>query len=189
MNQQMLFTIKTTLLSSNLPHFLGTNILMLVYKWLNILPTILSTAKKFHFFFGVKMKDRVIQKKRRSEPTMKWLSTTCYKNSQSLPVINQQWMHVMSLYYHWLCHYQNVELFFPHSCTVHLDTIESFIYLTDAQLDCSKNVKIYIKIYMRCAATCFDFSHPSSGSYCMCFAKVISINNQLKYVDYRMCSV
>jgi len=32
---------------------------------------------------------------------------------------------------------------------VHLDTIESFIYPTDAQLDCSKNVKIYIKIYMR----------------------------------------
>ena len=27
--------------------------------------------------------------------------------------------------------------------------IESFIYPTDAQLDCSKNVKIYIKIYMR----------------------------------------
>jgi len=32
-----------------------------------------------------------------------------------------------------------------HSCTVHLDTIESFIYPTVAQLDCSKNVKIYIK--------------------------------------------
>jgi len=27
--------------------------------------------------------------------------------------------------------------FFSHSCTVHLDTIESFIYPTDAQLDCS----------------------------------------------------
>ena len=64
-----------------------------------------------------------------------------------------------------------------HSCTVHLDTIESFIYPTDAQLDCSKNVKIYIKIYMRGAATCFGFSQPSSGGYCMCFAKVISTNN------------
>ena len=27
--------------------------------------------------------------------------------------------------------------------------MESFIYPTDAQLDCSKNVRIYIKIYMR----------------------------------------
>jgi hypothetical protein len=33
--------------------------------------------------------------------------------------------------------------------------IESFIYPTDAQLDCSKNVKIY----MRGAATCFGFFH------------------------------
>jgi len=54
--------------------------------------------------------------------------------------------------------------------------MESPIYPTDAQLDCSKNVKIYIKIYMRGAATCLGFSHPSSGSYCMCFAKVTSIN-------------
>ena len=48
-----------------------------------------------------------------------------------------------------------------HSCTVHLDTIECFIYPTDAQLYYSKNVKIYIKIYMRGAATCFGFSQPS----------------------------
>jgi hypothetical protein len=59
--------------------------------------------------------------------------------------------------------------------------IESFIYPTDAQLYCSKNVKIYIEIYMRVAATCFGFSQPSSGSYCMCFAKVISINNQSRH--------
>jgi hypothetical protein len=45
---------------------------------------------------------------------------------------------------------------------VHLDTIDSYIYLTDAQIDCSKNVKIYIKIYMRGAATCFGFSQLSS---------------------------
>jgi len=32
---------------------------------------------------------------------------------------------------------------------VYLDNIDSFIYPTDAQLDCSKNVKIYINIYMR----------------------------------------
>jgi len=72
---------------------------------------------------------------------------------------------------------------------VYLDTIESFIYPTDAQLDCSKNVQIYIKIYMRVAATCFGFSQPSSGIYYTCFAKVISINNQLKYVVYRIMSV
>ena len=62
--------------------------------------------------------------------------------------------------------------------------LESFIYPTDAQIDFSKNVKIYTKIYMRVAATCFGFSQSSSGSYYMCFAKVISINNQLKYVVY-----
>jgi hypothetical protein len=55
---------------------------------------------------------------------------------------------------------------FPHSCTVHLENIESFtrIYPADAQLDCSKNVKIYIKIYRKGVATCFDFSRPTSGS-------------------------
>ena len=68
---------------------------------------------------------------------------------------------------------------------MHLDTIESFIYPTDAQLDCSKNIKIYIKIYMRGAPTCFGFSQPSPGSYYMCFAEVISINNQLQYVVYK----
>jgi hypothetical protein len=57
-----------------------------------------------------------------------------------------------------------------------------FIYLTNAQLDCSKNVNIYIKMYMRGVATCFGFSQLPSGSYYMCFAKVKSINNQLKYV-------
>jgi hypothetical protein len=67
----------------------------------------------------------------------------------------------------------------------YLFLIESFIYPTDAQLDCSKNVKFY----MKGVATCFSFSQPSSGSYCMCFAEVISINNQLKYVIYRICSV
>jgi len=39
-----------------------------------------------------------------------------------------------------------------------------FIYPTDAQLGCSKNVKIYIKIYMRGAATCFGSPQPSSGT-------------------------
>ena len=81
------------------------------------------------------------------------------------------------------------DIVFFHNCPVHLDTIESFIYPTDAQLDCSKSVKIYVKIYMRGVPTCFGFSQPSSGSYYMCFAKVISINNQLKYVAYGICSV
>jgi len=54
----------------------------------------------------------------------------------------------------------------------------------DAQLDCSKNVKIYSKIYMKDAPTCFGFSQPSSGSYYMCFGKVTDINNQLKYDVY-----
>jgi hypothetical protein len=71
-----------------------------------------------------------------------------------------------------------------HSCTVHLDTVYSSIYPTDTQLDCSKNVKIYTKIDKWGAATCFGFSQLSSGSYCMCFAKVINIDNQLKYVVY-----
>ena len=42
-----------------------------------------------------------------------------------------------------------VPFFFPHSRTVHLDTIQSFVYSTDAQLDCSKHAKIYIKIYIK----------------------------------------
>jgi hypothetical protein len=67
-------------------------------------------------------------------------------------------------------------------------TLESIIYPSDAQLDCSKNVKICIKIYMRGAPTCFGFSQAPSGSYYMCFAKVISINNELKYV-YKICLV
>ena len=60
-----------------------------------------------------------------------------------------------------------------HVCTVHSANIKYFIYPTDAQLNCSKNVKIYITIYMRGAATCFGFSQPSSGSYYMCFVEVI----------------
>jgi len=47
---------------------------------------------------------------------------------------------------------------------VHIDIIESFIYPTDAQPDCFKIFKIYIKIYMRDDPTCFGFSQPSSGS-------------------------
>jgi len=42
---------------------------------------------------------------------------------------------------------------------------------------------------MRGAPACFSSSQPSSGSYYMCFAKVIIISNQLKYVVYRISSV
>ena len=69
-----------------------------------------------------------------------------------------------------------------YSCTIHLDTIESFIYPTGIQLDCSKNVKICIKIYMRCAphVSVFYNHHQGATTY-ICFAKVTGISNQLKY--------
>jgi hypothetical protein len=48
--------------------------------------------------------------------------------------------------FHLMIVHQNFCIYyvFFHSCTVPLDIIESFVYPTDAQLDCSKNVKIYI---------------------------------------------
>jgi hypothetical protein len=95
---------------------------------------------------------------------------------------NKGLKYVLSKFNITLCH-------FFHSCTMHLDTIESFIYPTDAQLDLSKNVKIYIKIYMKGAPTCFGSSQPSSGSYYVCFAKDTSINNQLIYVVYSISLV
>jgi len=42
---------------------------------------------------------------------------------------------------------------------------------------------------MRGVPTCFALSQPLSGSYYTCFAKVTSINNQLKHVVYRISSV
>jgi len=42
---------------------------------------------------------------------------------------------------------------------------------------------------MRGAPTCFGFPQLSLGNYCMCFVKVTVINNQLKYVVYRISSV
>jgi hypothetical protein len=71
-----------------------------------------------------------------------------------------------------------------HSSTVHLDITKSFIYPTDAQLDCSKNnVKIYIKIYIKSAPTCFGLTNHHQGAYCLCFAEgTIIKNSQLNYV-------
>jgi hypothetical protein len=90
------------------------------------------------------------------------------------------------------CYWSALKIINPFHTVTYTDSIyslESFIYPADAQLDCSKNVKIYIKIYTRGAPTCFGFLQPSSGSYYMCFAKVISINKQLKCVVYRIISV
>jgi len=68
--------------------------------------------------------------------------------------------------------------------------MESFIYPTDAQLDCSKRMlKFTLQFTSEVLLHVSGFSQPSLGSYCMCFAKVISINNRLKYVVYRICSV
>ena len=90
------------------------------------------------------------------------------------------------------CYWSALKAINPFHTVTYTDSIyslDSFIYPADAKLNCSKNVKIYIKIYMRGAPTCFGFSQPSSGSYYMCFVKVICINNQLKYIVYRICSV
>jgi len=74
-----------------------------------------------------------------------------------------------------------------YSCTVHFGTIESFIYPTGAQLDCSKKMlKFALKFAWEVHRHVACSSQPSSGSYCMCFGKVIIINNQLKYVVYRI---
>jgi hypothetical protein len=55
---------------------------------------------------------------------------------------------------------------------VNLDNIKSFIYPTDAQIDCSKEMlKFTLKF------TCFVSLQPSSGSYYMCFAKRRILNN------------
>jgi hypothetical protein len=46
-----------------------------------------------------------------------------------------------------------------HNCTVHLETIKSFIYPTECTIRMfQKNVKTYIKIYIKSAPTCFGFN-------------------------------
>jgi hypothetical protein len=60
-----------------------------------------------------------------------------------------------------------------HNCTVHFDIIKSFVYPTDAQLDCSKKMlKMYSKIHIKSAPTCFGLTNYHPGAYCLCFAKV-----------------
>jgi len=57
---------------------------------------------------------------------------------------------------------------------VHLDIIKVFLYSpTDAQVNFLKNnFKVYIKIYIKTAATCFGAVTPSSGSALLVLAKV-----------------
>jgi hypothetical protein len=67
--------------------------------------------------------------------------------------------------------------FFFHSCTVHLDTIKFYFYPTDAQLNIprKKHTKIYIKINIKSAPTCFGLNNHQQGAWRFCFAKVIII--------------
>jgi len=61
-----------------------------------------------------------------------------------------------------------------HTHTVqHLDVIKDFFYSpTDAQVNCLKNnFKIYIKIDIKTAPTCFGAVTPSSGSALLVLAK------------------
>jgi len=57
--------------------------------------------------------------------------------------------------------------------TVHLDVIKVFYSPTDAQVNCLKNsFKLYIKIYIKTAPSCFGAVTPSSGSALLVLAKV-----------------
>ena len=62
-----------------------------------------------------------------------------------------------------------------HIHTVHLDVINFFFFNspTHAQVNCLKNnFKIYIKINIKTALTCFSVVTPSSGSALFMLAKV-----------------
>jgi hypothetical protein len=60
-----------------------------------------------------------------------------------------------------------------HIHTVHLDIIKVFYSTTDEQVNCLKNnFKIYIKIGIKTAPTCFNAVTPSSGSALLVLAKV-----------------
>ena len=54
---------------------------------------------------------------------------------------------------------------------------QSFIYSpTDALVNCLKNIKIHIKIYIKTAPTCFGAVTPSSGSALIRAVIVVSTN-------------
>jgi hypothetical protein len=61
-----------------------------------------------------------------------------------------------------------------------------FYSLTDAQVNCFKNsFKMYIKIYVHTAPTCFGAVTPSSGSALLMLANVtvVKIANYTKYIS------
>jgi hypothetical protein len=63
--------------------------------------------------------------------------------------------------------------FHIHTVLLHLNIIKVFYSPTDAQLNCLKNnFKIYIKIDIKTAPTCFGAITPSSGSALLVLAKV-----------------
>jgi hypothetical protein len=61
--------------------------------------------------------------------------------------------------------------FFLNRFSVHLDIIEVFHSPTDALFIILENSKIYIKIYIKIAATCFG-PRPSSGSLQLSLVKL-----------------
>jgi len=68
---------------------------------------------------------------------------------------------------------------------VHLDIINFFLLFTptDAQVNCLKNnFKIYTKININIAATCFGVVTPSPGSALFVLAQVKIFDNILVYV-------
>jgi hypothetical protein len=64
-------------------------------------------------------------------------------------------------------------LIFTYIHTAHLDAIKVFYSPNYAQVNCLKNnIKIYIKIAIKTAPTCFGAVTPSSGSALIVLAKV-----------------
>jgi hypothetical protein len=67
----------------------------------------------------------------------------------------------------------NIYNFHTHTVLLHLDIIKVFYSPTGAQLNCLKtNFKIYIKIDIKTAPTCFGAVTPSSGNALLMLAKV-----------------
>jgi hypothetical protein len=73
--------------------------------------------------------------------------------------------------------YRYKTLFFFQCCTVHLDTIKSYLLSDGCTIKYSKkNVKIYININIKSASIYYGPKRPSSGSVAFVLAKVIIIN-------------
>jgi hypothetical protein len=77
--------------------------------------------------------------------------------------------------------------FYIYRCTVHLDITKVFHSPTDALLLILENSKIYIKTYIKIAATCFGL-RPSSGSLQLSLAKVtLMLKQSVKLRRYVLC--